>query len=45
MTERLATDIMAQGVMPLASIKHSDAIQLVRFQCIGDPPRPLAGPW
>jgi type VI secretion system protein ImpC len=45
MTERLATDIMAEGVMPLASIKHSDAIQLVRFQCIGDPPRPLAGPW
>jgi type VI secretion system protein ImpC len=48
MTERLAAAMLDQGVMPLASIKHSDAAQLVRFQSIaGQPgePRALAGPW
>ena len=45
MTDRLAARIMDQGIMPLASIKCSDAIQLVRFHSIADPPRRLAGPW
>jgi predicted component of type VI protein secretion system len=48
MTERLAAAMLDQGVMPLASIKHSDAAQLLRFQSIaGEPgePRALAGPW
>lgn len=45
MTERFASEIADAGVMPLASVKHSDAILLVRFQSIADPPQPLAGPW
>jgi hypothetical protein len=48
MTDRLATAILDQGVMPLASIKHTDAAQLVRFQSIAGrlgEARALAGPW
>ncbi len=48
MTDRLATLILDEGVMPLASVKHSDAAQLVRFQSIAGragQPRALAGPW
>jgi len=45
MTERFASKIADAGVLPLASVKHSDAIQLVRLQSIADPPRPLAGAW
>ncbi len=45
MTERLAARMLADGIMPLASLKNSDAVQLIRFQSIADPARPLAGPW
>jgi len=45
MSERLAARIIDQGVMPLASVKHSDAIQLVRFQSIADPSQALPGTW
>jgi type VI secretion system protein ImpC len=45
LTESAAERILDQGIMPLASIKNSDAIQLLRFQSIALPPRPLAGPW
>ena len=45
MTERFASQIAEAGVMPLASVRHSDAILLVRFQSIADPAQPLAGPW
>jgi type VI secretion system protein ImpC len=45
LTENAAERILDHGIMPLASIKNSDAIQLVRFQSIAMPPRPLAGPW
>lgn len=48
MTDRLASTMLEEGVMPLASIKHSDAVQLVRFQSIAGErgePRALAGPW
>jgi type VI secretion system protein ImpC len=48
MTDRLAEAMMEEGVMPLASIKHTDAAQLVRFQSVAGrlgEARPLAGPW
>ena len=45
MTERFAGQIAEAGVMPLASVRHSDAVLLVRFQSIADPAQPLAGPW
>ena len=44
-TERFAERIHDQGVMALASVKNSDAVQLVRFQSIAQPARALAGPW
>ncbi len=45
LTESAAERILEHGIMPLASIKNSDTVQLVRFQSIAMPPRPLAGPW
>lgn len=45
MGERLAARIIDQGVMPLASVKHSDSIQLVRFQSIAEPAQSLPGTW
>jgi type VI secretion system protein ImpC len=44
-TERFAGEMVDRGVMPLASVKHSDEVMLVRFQSIADPPSALAGPW
>lgn len=44
-TERFAGEMVDRGVMPLASVKHSDEVMLVRFQSIADPPSSLAGPW
>jgi type VI secretion system protein ImpC len=45
LTEKATEHIMEMGIMPLAAIKNSDALQLLRFQSIAMPPRPLAGPW
>lgn len=45
MTERTADSLMEQGIMPLASLKEQDAVLLVRFQSIADPPGALAGRW
>ena len=45
MTERMATRLIESGLMPLASLKESDSVRLVRFQSVGFPPTKLAGPW
>ena len=45
MTEREADYIAGGGLIPLASIKRTDAIRVVRFQSIADPPAPLSGGW
>jgi type VI secretion system protein ImpC len=45
LTERAAERLMGRGLMALASIKDSDAVRLVRFQSVADPPAPVAGPW
>jgi type VI secretion system protein ImpC len=45
MSERAAARILACGPMPLASMKGSDAVRLVRFQSVAQPAAPLAGPW
>ena len=45
LTEDAAEDLLECGVMPLASIKNTGSVQLVRFQSIADPPAPLAGRW
>ena len=45
MTEEAAVQILEHGVMPLASMKGSDAIGLVRSQSVARLLRPLAGRW
>ncbi len=43
MTERQAGALIDRGVMPLASIRNRDAVQLIAFQSIAEPAAPLAG--
>ncbi|MGH9629281.1 MAG: type VI secretion system contractile sheath domain-containing protein [Bryobacteraceae bacterium] len=45
MTESMAEAMLERGVMPLASLKEQDAVRLVRFQSIAEPPAHLAGRW
>lgn len=45
MTEEEAEWVLDQGFMPLASLKDQDAVLLLRFQSIADPPAALSGPW
>ena len=45
MTERTAERFLNRGIMPLASMKHSDAVRLVRLQSIARPAAPPAGRW
>lgn len=45
MTERAAARIMDRGIMPVATMKDSAAVRLVRYQSIADPLAALAGRW
>jgi type VI secretion system protein ImpC len=45
LTERAAARLLDRGVMPLVSLKGTDAVKLVRFQSVASPAAPLAGPW
>jgi type VI secretion system protein ImpC len=45
LTEDAAEILLDRGFMPLASIKDTDRVRLVRFQSVADPPAPLAGRW
>ncbi|MDR3703033.1 MAG: type VI secretion system contractile sheath large subunit [Candidatus Sulfopaludibacter sp.] len=45
LTESAAELLIDRGFMPLASIKGSDRIRLVRFQSLAKPAAPLAGKW
>jgi type VI secretion system protein ImpC len=45
LTENAAARILERGIMPLVTLKGRDAVRLVRFQSIADPPRALAGRW
>jgi type VI secretion system protein ImpC len=45
MTDRAAGLLLDRGLMPLASIRNSDSVQLVAFRSIAEPPCPLSGPW
>lgn len=45
MSETEADFLMERGYMPLASLKDQDALLVIRFQAISDPPRALAGRW
>jgi len=45
LTERAADAIIARGLMPLVSLRATNAARLVRFQSLADPPAALSGPW
>jgi type VI secretion system protein ImpC len=45
MTELAAHRILERGPMPLATLKGSGEVRLVRFQSIGNPVTALPGPW
>jgi type VI secretion system protein ImpC len=45
LTERDADYIMENGFMPLATLKSTDSVLLVRFQSVADPLRALGGRW
>jgi type VI secretion system protein ImpC len=45
LTDEDADFILANGLMPLASMKDRDSILLVRLQSIADPPVSLSGRW
>jgi len=45
MTESAAELLLERGFMPLASVKGSDRVRLVRFQSLAKPAMPLAGKW
>lgn len=45
LTEEASERILDEGLMPLVSLKGRDAVRLVRFQSVADPPRNLSGPW
>lgn len=45
LTEQSALRILDTGIMPLASLKDSDAVRLVRLQSIAQPVKALAGRW
>jgi len=45
LTEAAAEMLLERGIMPLASIKGSDRVRLVRFQSAANPAAPLAGQW
>ena len=43
LTDRIAENLLALGIMPLASIRDHDSVRLLRFQSIAQPPTALAG--
>ena len=45
LTEQAAEAILDHGLMPLVSIKGSDAIRLIRFQSIAEPVKAISGRW
>lgn len=45
MTDAVASELMDRGFIPVASVKERDAVRVVRFQSVADPPTALAGRW
>jgi type VI secretion system protein ImpC len=43
--EQDVEQLLDAGIMPLATIRDTDRVRLVRFQSIAEPARALAGPW
>jgi type VI secretion system protein ImpC len=45
LTERALGALLERGLMPFMSFPDRDAVKLVRFQSLADPPATLAGAW
>jgi type VI secretion system protein ImpC len=45
LAEANAERMLELGLMPLLSLKGRDAVRLMRFQSLADPPAPLSGRW
>jgi len=45
LTEAFAERLLERGLMPLLSLTGRDAVRVMRFQSLADPPAPLAGRW
>ena len=45
MTERTADRFLNRGIMPLASVKRSDSVRLIRLQSIARPAARLRARW
>ena len=45
LTETAADRILEQGLMPVASLRNTSTVRLLRFQSIASPARSLAGAW
>ena len=43
--DRVAEALLGRGLMPLLSHANRNAVRVLRFQSIADPPAALAGPW
>jgi type VI secretion system protein ImpC len=45
LSQRAAEAVLARGIMPLLSHRSANAVRLMRFQSLAEPPTALAGPW
>lgn len=45
LTQRAADTILGRGVIPVMSFSDRNAVRVVRFQSLADPPAALAGAW
>jgi hypothetical protein len=45
LTLQAAERMIAQGLMPLLTMKGTDTVRVGMFQSIADPPAPLEGRW
>ena len=45
LSERAGQTLLDRGLVPLLSYKNRNAIRVMRFQSIAEPPQALAGPW
>ena len=45
LSERAGQALLERGLIPLLSYANRNAIRVMRFQSVAEPPRALAGPW
>ncbi|MDH3918090.1 MAG: type VI secretion system contractile sheath large subunit [Rhodospirillales bacterium] len=45
LSQRAAEAVLARGIMPLLSHRNANAVRVLRFQSLAEPPTALAGPW